>query len=76
MSIINREPWWSKKGECPVCCNTDGFWEGEYVNVEVGMVQVTPDECHVCGYIQASSYRDGDLPIEYFAKCWELQVQP
>lgn len=60
---------------CPVCQQAT-LQPGERVDVGIGAEQVTPDTCDICGYIQPSAYGADAPDIDYFIKCWELQVDP
>lgn len=62
---------------CPVCGNQT-LEPGERTDVGFGMsmsVQVGPDYCFTCGYVEAGADPD-DSSFEFYAKCWELQVDP
>lgn len=63
-------------GHCPVC-NNHSRRDGDTVDVGVGCgMQVTPDTCEVCGYVQPGWYDDYAELLGYVQKCWELQVWP
>lgn len=65
----------SIRDRCPIC-NNDSLCHGEEVSVEVGFVQVSPDSCDVCGYLQRGAYDDVTPDSTFFQFCWELQVAP
>lgn len=65
----------------PIChiCNNDCLIEGERCDVGFGYhcgVQIEPDYCPMCSYVQSSSYYEPDVSIEQYEKCWELQIDP
>lgn len=70
---LARREFWPQEGKCPIC-NNDSLMKGEFVDVGVGMQQVSPDVCFFCNYIQPSSYAES-ISCETYSKCWELQVQ-
>lgn len=62
---------------CPVCGSPD-LEPGERCDVGFGMsmsVQIGPDHCYTCGYIQQGSNPD-DKSIEYYKACWEKGLPP
>jgi hypothetical protein len=63
---------------CPVCNNWEYFEEGEKVDVGFGIswgTKVGPDYCFCCGYIEKGP-DPRDHPIDFYEKCWELQINP
>ena len=57
---------------CPVC-NNETLIEGDRVYIDLGhSVQVDPDHCDFCGYIQPRTVADF-IDIEITRKCWQLQ---
>jgi hypothetical protein len=62
---------------CPICSNKEGYIEGEYIGNGVGMQQVSPDGCSICGWIQVNMFTTTDgFTDEQLQKLWELQVAP
>lgn len=65
---------------CP-CCeadDTEGYIDGEYIDIGVGMQQVSSDCCQRCHYYNPGYHFDEDrhLDVGQYRKLWELQIDP
>ena len=63
------------KPTCPVCGSDEahGFHEGERVHIDMGYhVQVEPNGCEFCGYVQGNGTERYPDNFELARKCFEV----